>query len=166
LAPSPGERRPRRRRERPGRQSELREPRKESELREPRKESEPASAAPRGIIEVPEGKEFWEAWADSRGESTGPAGATAEKAPEEPIIAEGHVRLYLNLGRKDRLSPAELQSLLAERGLPETVIEMRLTHSYLVVPEDKESLYVGALAGVEHRGRALVCERARPRSSR
>jgi hypothetical protein len=98
------------------------------EARRPSRPSAPPSKAPVAddIIQVDDGRDFWEAWVDSRTQGRAePTGAPSSRAlgegddgegrrgrrRERPItpINPGDVRLYLNLGRRDQISEESLQ---------------------------------------------------------
>jgi ATP-dependent RNA helicase DeaD len=142
----------------------------------PRREDRPA-AAPRisETINTSDGKEFWEAWVDSKTDApAAPAGdAPAPSAPAAaaPAAAEGddamhtlkpgQVRLYLNLGRRDGLRQPEIQQLLTDKGVTVDEFRVRNSHTYLIVQESNEPAVVAAFHGQTHNDRALVCERAK-----
>jgi ATP-dependent RNA helicase DeaD len=157
--------------------------------------------APRRMAETidnTDGKEFWEAWVDSKSES--PAGATeaagdepdegaiarepaagggepkearAPRAPrerergrgrrerEESPLPEGQVRLYLNLGRRDGAKEPEIEQLLGEKGVEASSLELRNSHTYLIVPEERADAVAAALSGGKFGERDVLCERAR-----
>jgi ATP-dependent RNA helicase DeaD len=166
-------------------EGERREGRSEGERREGRPEGAPADAAPpppRPERPSPgsEDREFWETWVDERIQS-GPGAAPPTPAPPaaEPAASGGEggeagetggptalepgmTRLYLNLGRRDRLRAPEIQALLAERtGMPDLRIQVRNTHTYIVLPEADAPRVVNALNGTRHGERDLVCEPAK-----
>jgi ATP-dependent RNA helicase DeaD len=128
--------------------------------------------------------EFWEAWADEKtirdSRSVLPA-ASHDAAPEStrapdapsPAGAEdetdeaglGMVRLYVNIGRRERATPEEIRALLAER-LGTDVdrlgqVHVRSTHTYIRVPEDLVERVIESAQGQSYKNRALVVERAR-----
>jgi hypothetical protein len=76
----------------------------------------------------------------------------------------GQARLYLNLGRKDGASEADVAGLLTSEGitLPAGDIDVMNTHTYLNVAAADAERLCAALSGKEHNGRPLVCEPARP----
>jgi ATP-dependent RNA helicase DeaD len=126
-------------------------------------------------IDASDGKEFWEAWVDSKsdnGSETGgesAAGEPSEKREprrrererEEAPLPEGHVRLYLNLGRRDGAREAEIEQLLGERNIEVASLELRNSHTYLIVPEERADSVTAALSGGKFGERDVVCERAR-----
>jgi hypothetical protein len=71
------------------------------------------------------------------------------------------VRLYLNLGRRDGLKEPEIGQLLAERGATVDSFDVRTSHTYLIVPEERVEPTIAALQGQKHGERDVVCERAR-----
>jgi hypothetical protein len=97
-------------------------------------------------------------------------GSAARRPPDNRVAednqapAAGEVRLYLNQGRKDGVSPDEIAALLASAGVtvPATAIDTMKAHSYINVDSaDGEKLCAG-LVGRERNGRAIMCEPARP----
>lgn len=141
-------------------------------------------ARPRRIaetIETSDGKEFWEAWVDSKSDApdatatpsaTAPAAAAAATAAPEPrrererereelAVPEGHARLYLNLGRRDGAKEPEIETLLRERGVEVAAMQVRNSHTYLVVPDERADGVIAALTGGKFGERDVVCERAR-----
>jgi ATP-dependent RNA helicase DeaD len=164
-----GERERRRRSRRGGRG-------RERDLRDPEHERKPPRMAE--TIDNSDGKEFWEAWVDSK---TEPAAASASDA--EPVtserkerehkerdrgerereapLPEGHVRLYLNLGRRDGAKEPEVEQLLRERELEVPSLQVRNSHTYLIVPDERADGVIAALSGGKFGERDLVCERAR-----
>jgi len=178
------EKRPRRRRSRRGGAGRGGE-------RERRDGAPAAGAAPRRMAETidnSDGKEFWEAWVDSK--SDAPAGESAaatsepreerepreqrepreEREPREPRarrereeapLPEGHVRLYLNLGRRDGAKEPEIETLLREKGVEVTSLQLRNSHTYLIVPEERADTVTAALTGGKFGERDVLCERAR-----
>jgi ATP-dependent RNA helicase DeaD len=184
---------------------ETRKPRRRSGRSRKRTETtppaEPARAAPKAqaraprvdipgpndIIEVDDGREFWEAWVDSRNSVAAPAEREdAEEGEGEAegdddtsegrarrsrrrrrngdsklTLAPGDLRVYLNLGRRDGLDEEQVQAMLRERGLPSFSTEVRSTHTYLAVPEAHVEWVVTSLNGHRIGNRSLLCERAR-----
>jgi hypothetical protein len=137
---------------------------------EPRKErTTPPPPAPE--VPIADDREFWEAWVDERQKvatTPGIAPAAAENGADEashkeaPPLEPGMVRLYLNLGRRDRMRPPDVQSLVAERtGRSDLRIQVRNTHSYISVPEAEAPRIIAALHGTKAGDRELVCELAK-----
>jgi ATP-dependent RNA helicase DeaD len=145
----------------------------------------PKESRVQGTIDTSDGREFWEAWVDSKSE---PAGGAAEASasppertgeepaperrerperrprpdrPERPALETGQVRLYLNLGRRDRLDDASLAAFLGEKGVSPIRSELHSSHTYLISTEENEAQIVAALAGQKHGERDVICERAR-----
>jgi ATP-dependent RNA helicase DeaD len=141
-------------------------------------------------IDTSDGREFWEAWVDSKTDAAAPSASVAAGAPgveASSVITEeaaarplertgergerereraievppGRVRLYLNLGRRDGAREPEVQALLAERGLSVEALQVRNSHTYLIVPEEAEATVCTTLTGHKYGDRDLVCERAR-----
>ncbi len=147
---------------------------------------QPEPVAP---LERPPGdsREFWEAWVDEKTTVRDPAplseaprlegeveafdegGKTSSYEPLPPAAPNprdaGLVRLYLNLGKRDGASQAEVEELiLARTGLAEldlSRLDVQGTHTYIHVRPELEASIVAALTGHVHGTRALVCERAR-----
>ncbi len=114
------------------------------------------------------GREFWEAWADSKGDAApAPPAANALPAPVSspppPAMAvpEGMTRLYLNLGRRDRLRPDDVKAFLAEKSVAPDTIDVRSSHTYLLVPSEIAQEVCGKLHSIPYRDRTLVCEPAK-----
>ena len=76
-------------------------------------------------------------------------------------MPEGHARLYLNLGRRDGAKEPEIEELLREKGVEVASLELRNSHTYLIVPEDRADSVSAALTGGKFGERDVVCERAR-----
>ncbi|MCC6994828.1 MAG: DEAD/DEAH box helicase [Deltaproteobacteria bacterium] len=147
---------------------------------------QPEQVAP---LERPPGdaREFWEAWVDEKTTVREPAplseaprlegdvesfdegSKTSSYEPLPPAAPNprdaGLVRLYLNLGKRDGASQAEVEELiLARTGLAEldlSRLDVQGTHTYIHVRPELEASIVAALTGHMHGTRALVCERAR-----
>ncbi|MGZ3441427.1 MAG: hypothetical protein ACXVDD_18035, partial [Polyangia bacterium] len=155
----------------------------ERELRE-------GGAPPRRMAETidnSDGKEFWEAWVDSKSDAPAAEGAAPSEtagAPregreprearepregrdrprrerEEAPLPEGHVRLYLNLGRRDGAKEPEIEQLLKDKELEVQSLELRNSHTYLIVPEDRADAVAAAHTGGKFGERDVLCERAR-----
>jgi hypothetical protein len=118
-----------------------------------------------------EGVDFWETWVDERSKSPAepapgaPPERSARSVEDEAVQAEvGTTRLYLNLGRRDRVRGPDVERLLAERvGLAEPArIQVRNTHTYVIVKDADVERVVSGLNGGKHGDRDLVCEPARP----
>jgi ATP-dependent RNA helicase DeaD len=141
-------------------------PRREPAPSRPEKPAEVSS--PPGPVAATDGIDFWETWVDQR--SQAPAGAAVDGGAtagdfEDVQLEPGMARLYLNLGRRDRVRTADVEQLLADRvgqsGPPR--IQVRNAHTYLVVKEEEADRIIKALTGARHGERELVCERARGR---
>jgi hypothetical protein len=148
--------------------------------RERRGERRPRPERPqRGGGAGPTGeKEFWEVWSEESGrtapkeppgdgappDAAPPAEAPAEPRAPRPELPPGHVRLYLNLGRKDRATAEEIAGMLAAEGVevPPGDIELMNTHSYVNVGAEAADRLCKAFTDRERDGRKLVCEAARP----
>jgi ATP-dependent RNA helicase DeaD len=147
---------------------------RERDRRDPDHERKPPRTA--DTIDDSGGKEFWEAWVDSKAEPA--TGATTDEASNgeraggererggrererEAPLPEGHVRLYLNLGRRDGAKEAEIEQLLSERSLEVASLQVRNSHTYIIVPDERADGVIGALTGGKFGERDMVCERAR-----
>ena len=142
---------------------------------------------PTDIIHTDDGREFWEAWADSRAKTSKPSDAAAtepvarvgevpapaittddggDRRPRRPLRdsrppSPGEVRLYLNVGRRDNLDDVGLRQFVAAQGVSEIPMELHSSHAYLFVPEEQVEPTIVALSGKPLGTRAVVCERAR-----
>lgn len=140
---------------------------------------------PSDIIHAEDGREFWEAWVDSRTAPPSPAAAPSGEAAERPASAAGgpdeaerrprrrgrsedsrppaagEVRLYLNLGRRDNVDDAAIAQFLQSRGVRTLPMELHTSHTYLYSPEVEVEGILTALNGQTLAQRAVVCERAR-----
>src|SRR5262249_15562730 len=84
------------------------------------------------------------------------------EARKEPPLEPGMVRLYLSLGRRDRMRPPEVQAFISERtGMGDLRVQVRNTHSYITVTEADAPRVIAALQGANVAGRDLVCEPAK-----
>lgn len=98
--------------------------------------------------------------------ATGP-GAAPASARTAPTVGVGpgprprNIRLYLSLGRRDRMGDAEIGKLLDEKGLVAERIEVRHSHTYLTFDEAAAPQAISTLHGMTHGERTIVCERAR-----
>ncbi len=131
------------------------------------------AAKPTGTIDDSDGREFWEAWVDSKTDSDPASADSAEsssdvqptaapRAPQPlPPLAEGQVRLYLNLGRRDRMKEAEVRTLLEAHSVQVDSVEVRNSHTYLILPDANADAAATALSGQKHGRRDILCERAR-----
>ncbi len=172
-----GEKRERKRRTRRGGRGGERERRDPAgEQKPPRRNAE--------TIDNSDGKEFWEAWVDSKTEPTAagdgdkPATAASEPRPDkgerggrnrssererenEAPLPEGHVRLYLNLGRRDSAKEPEIEKLIADHSLEVQSFQVRNSHTYLIMLDERADAAIAALSGNKFGERDIVCERAR-----
>ncbi len=98
------------------------------------------------------------------GEVTAPDKIAARDAAEgDPSRA----RLYLNLGRRDRVEQSDIEAILREHtglGTGAAEIELRQNNSYLTVSAEDGPRVLEALRGKMHAGREIVCEPAKARS--
>jgi ATP-dependent RNA helicase DeaD len=108
-------------------------------------------------------KEFWEAWADEKAESTNP-GAGADKA-EDTDDENTTARLYFNVGKREEATADEIRALLGEMLGDDAAeigsVAIRNTHSYVRVPENLVDRVIDAAKGRSFKDRELVVERAR-----
>jgi DbpA RNA binding domain len=134
----------------------------------------PAVVAPR--VPAPaatnDSRDFWEVWSEDVGRTkpTSPepaesvvANATPPTAVGVPALS-GFVRLYVNLGRKDGVTPELVAELLSASGgnVPVSDVELMNTHSYVNVAPAAADALCASMNGRAHNGRAVVCETARP----
>jgi ATP-dependent RNA helicase DeaD len=136
-------------------------------------EPKPRNDKPERVAETiddSDGREFWEAWvdsktepeADARPDDARPDDDRPRRERERDLeLSPGQLRLYLNLGRRDGLKEPEVQQLLAERGVTVDALQVRSSHTYLVVTEANAASVCGALHGQKHNERDIVCEPAR-----
>jgi ATP-dependent RNA helicase DeaD len=130
----------------------------------PRPPEEHAGAP--GSASTPSGTDFWETWVDERARGGAEPARPERRAEEEAPQAEpGTTRLYLNLGRRDRVRSDEVQQLLTERvGLAEPPrMQVRNTHTYLIVKDVDAERVIKGLTGTKYADRELLCEPARGR---
>ncbi len=80
-------------------------------------------------------------------------------------LPEGVVRLFLNVGRRDRATAEDVRALLGESGaqIEASAIDLMDTHSYINVRAEVAGPLCEALIKREHNGRKVQCEPARPR---
>src|SRR5262249_6605058 len=90
----------------------------------------------------------------------GERGERGEREREAPL-PEGHVRLYLNLGRRDGAKEPEVEQLLRDRSLEVQSLQVRNSHTYLIVTDERADGIIAGLCGGKFGERDLVCERAR-----
>jgi hypothetical protein len=115
-------------------------------------------------------REFWEVWSEEVGrtptqDSAAPLASTGDAGPAAAEqTASGSVRLYVNLGRKDGVTPEIVAQQLSSSGvaLPASDIELMNTHSYVNVSPEVADTLCSKMNGQSYNGRAIVCERARP----
>jgi ATP-dependent RNA helicase DeaD len=139
----------------------------------------------KGTIDDSDGREFWEAWVDSKSEPVegAPAPAPSAEATSAPAetngegarregrrrrersapreLAPGQARLYLNLGRRDGLKEPEVRALLDEKQVTVDDLEVMNSHTYLFVAEERCDEVCAQLTGGLHGERQIVCERAK-----
>jgi ATP-dependent RNA helicase DeaD len=155
--------------------------RREERPAETRRQERPAETRPvHGTIDTSGGREFWEAWVDSKSDApqappppeakerheAPPEGERSERRerrprPERPALEPGKLRLYLNLGRRDGLDEASLAAFLAEKAAAPLAVELHSSHTYLIVDEAGEAAVIAGLHGQKRGERDVVCERAR-----
>jgi ATP-dependent RNA helicase DeaD len=158
------------------------------------RDSKPSERAERPVPETSsrpkppsdDGREFWEVWSEEVGRTPTqqtPTVSPAAPSPSSPVPsspvpssppspppaaaeppANGAVRLYVNLGRKDGATPELVAEQLSASGvsLPASDIELMNTHSYINVSPDVADTLCQKMNGRLFNGRAIVCERARP----
>ncbi len=126
----------------------------------------PLAAGPGApTIDVSDGREFWEAWVDSRDAGATPAppssGGETEGARKPRSTPAGQVRLYLNLGKRDQMTRESVAALLAPTGIEPTHLDVQLSHTYVTVAEANAPALCAAIAGQRHGERTIVCEPAK-----
>jgi ATP-dependent RNA helicase DeaD len=123
-------------------------------------------------IDTSDGREFWEAWVDSKQTDAPSAGEPTAPIPDAPRSARGpaparaalepgQVRLYLNIGRRDGAREPEVEKLLGDLGLSVSSVQVLNSHTYLITEESRADALTAALTGQKYGERDLVCERAR-----
>ncbi len=179
---------PRRRRRRRGEPGEGAAPRTNGHAAKSAHGEKPAPAV-EGTIDTSNGREFWEAWVDSKnGVEAAPEAPAAEapRAPKRtvrpdhegeprerkprerrprtgiPEVPAGQARLYLNLGRRDGIEEDQVRALLAEHRVEPRTLDVMSSHSYLNVDEDAADRVMSELSTARYGERELRCERARP----
>lgn len=119
--------------------------------------SQPPAASAPPTIELHDGREYWEVWADDR--SGGQALAdTAQSSIAPPRTA---TRIYLGLGTRDGLTPDEIERWVANHGVAPAQTEVRSSCTYLLVDESAAGEAIAKLHHTRIGERELVCERAR-----
>ncbi|HEX9104727.1 MAG TPA: DbpA RNA binding domain-containing protein [Polyangia bacterium] len=71
------------------------------------------------------------------------------------------MRLYLNLGRRDGAKEPEIEQLLRDKAVEVESLQLRNSHTYLIVPEERADSVAAALTGGKFGERDVLCERAR-----
>jgi ATP-dependent RNA helicase DeaD len=130
----------------------------------------PAPEQRRASPRADDTREFWEVWSEEVGRTPAQDSPASESAVSQDGSAAGElavsdsVRLYVNLGRKDGVTPEIVAEQLASAGiaLPPSDIELMNTHSYLNVSREVADTLCGKMHGQLYNGRAIVCEPARP----
>jgi hypothetical protein len=140
----------------------------------------------KGTIDDSDGREFWEAWVDSKSDAPNGSAPPAETARTESPRSEGaapaegreggrrrrertapkelpagQARLYLNLGRRDGLKEPEVRALLEEKQCTVDDLEVMNSHTYLIVADERVDAVCAQLTGGVHGDRQIVCERAK-----
>lgn len=97
-----------------------------------------------------------------KGGATDPAGFAAEEEVEE--TSSGMVRLFVNIGRLDKVRPRDISVLLAENGgVPEKLvghIDIYDKFSFVEVPDKFAEDVVLGLSGKKYHGRKVGIEKA------
>lgn len=129
-------------------------------------------------IELSEGREYWEAWVDSKN-TVQPSSQqqTMKEHNTEPEIVKDSAessdfaahswsgsKVYLNVGRRHGINKQKLERLLQEHGMPNYPCSIRFAYTHLLVPEAEIESIIAALHGKTYKRRSLVCERARVES--
>ena len=145
-----------------------------------------------GTIDTSSGREFWEAWVDSKSDAPVSADGAAPEAPRAPRKVEregaersergerggrarreraprgipevpaGQARLYLNLGRRDGAEEANVREILAANQVEPIQLDVMSSHCYLNVAEAEADGAITRLGAARFGERELRCERARP----
>jgi len=171
-----GDRRPRDRgeRERPSRDRYERDSRGNSKPAATANAPAPVAAPQPPRASTPskrdDSRDFWEVWSEDVGRTeSGPASTEAAFASTNtsiPVaeVAAGHVRLYVNLGRKDGATAELVAELLSSSGavVPVADVELMNTHSYINAAKEVADILCSGMNGKSHNGRAVICEPARP----
>jgi ATP-dependent RNA helicase DeaD len=152
---------PRRRKERePRRERSEREPRGREER--PEREARPAREEREEREPRDDGEAREHAREESRREGRRDERRRDEDDDEED---EGHVRLFVNVGRRDGVRVGDLNRLFQDEGGldRESVgrIRLRDKHSFVSVPEEKADAVVETLSGKSFAERELKVERAK-----
>jgi ATP-dependent RNA helicase DeaD len=153
----------------------------------PRREAAPAAEGAPATGDAAAGgkpaREFWETWVDEKSQpgADGSAGETLRereprrerdrdrdrdrdrppRVPEEP----GFVRVYVNVGKREGLTPEDMSRLVAEAAPEDTAAVGKVlvmgTHTYLSVKDEAADKIIGALTGKKVGEREIVAERAK-----
>jgi hypothetical protein len=144
-----------------------------------------------GTIDTSNGREFWEAWVDSKNGVEPETAPLAPELPSEPArrgrserpereaergrrgrrersprgipeVPAGQARLYLNLGLRDGAEEEQVRALLTEHGVQPHALDVMSSHSYLNVDESVAEEVIARLSATRFGTRALKCERAKP----
>ena len=115
---------------------------------------------------VAKGDDFTSVWNDEPTRGPFTINDDSFEVDDEPEGTEA--RLYLNLGRKDRIRASDVAKLLEELRMPVQLnaIDVMNTHSYINVQGARAEQLVTILNGRDYNGRVLICERAKPRRPR
>jgi len=104
---------------------------------------------------------------DTKKSQERPSPARSEKA-EAPAGELPRVSLFVSMGKRHRLRPAELKTLMAGRtGLPVESfgrVHLRENYSFIEVPAAQAAQIIAAMQGAELNGRPLEIKPARKRS--
>ena len=89
------------------------------------------------------------------------------RSPRRDVEPPGFLELFVNVGKREGVSPADLQTLLADKGITaEDMAGIRVRDKMTFISVKKEAFdrVVAALAGQTFGGRAVVAELARGRT--
>ncbi len=126
-------------------------------------------------------REFWETWVDEKtqepaapGEKAAAPAPAGERPPrprrdrgEREVLPEepGYVRLYVNVGKREGLSPEDITRIAVEAAPEQQPALGKVlvlgTHSYLSVKEEAAQAVANAMTGKMVGEREIVVERAK-----
>ena len=144
---------------------------RERESRCDAKPGQVATEQPRTGARGDDTREFWEVWSEEVGRTPAPESPTQEpESSSDAVVGAAddagvvEVRLYVNLGRKDGVTPEMVAEQLSAAGvaLPASDVELMNTHSYINVSREVADVLCSKVTGQLYNGRAIVCEPARP----
>jgi ATP-dependent RNA helicase DeaD len=102
----------------------------------------------------------------ARGERSPAEGRSRAPAPGDVGEPPGFVQLFVNVGKREGVTPGDLQKVLADKGLAEAEagrVRVRDRMSFISVKKEALERAVAALTGEVFGGRTVVAELARGR---